>query len=109
MSQDYTEEQKAAIHAVNQTLTQVDLPTYSALEEKLFQTLAACTESISMGKRLYQELTAKRQTAITKENLPAFTKAFEQALAEKKERFFFEGQDVLISYAKYVIEYVTKH
>jgi len=55
----YTDEQTAAINAVNATLTAVNLPTYTSLEDKLYQALTACTESIDLGKRLYQELVKK--------------------------------------------------
>tara|TARA_R110001599_G_scaffold130748_1_gene306106 strand:- start:971 stop:1162 length:192 start_codon:yes stop_codon:yes gene_type:complete len=35
-----------------------------------------------------------------------FKKAYEDASLEGKEQFTFEGNDVLVSYAKYVIQYV---
>lgn len=43
---------------------------------------------------------------ISKENYPAFKKAYQKALKEGKDQFVFEGQDVLTAYAKYVCEYM---
>ena len=110
MSQEYTEDQQAAIAAVNATLTAVNLPTYTSLEDKLYQALTACTESIQMGKRLYQELTmkkdAEKQVAITAENFPEFKKLYLKAVRSGAEQFEFEGRETLTSYAKYVVEYV---
>lgn len=65
MSNEYTDEQKAAIAACDATLQAVNLPTYTSLEDKLYQALTACTESIEMGKRLYQELARKRAAKTT--------------------------------------------
>lgn len=110
MTQEYTEAQKAAIHAVNETLKAVNLPTYTDLEEKLYQALTACAESIDLGKRLYQELTHKKaattQKQITKENYPAFKKACQKASKDGAEQFTFEGAEVPTSYGKYVVVYV---
>jgi len=43
---------------------------------------------------------------ITEQNYPAFKRLYEKALKEGKEIFIFEGQEILVSYAKYVVEYV---
>lgn len=108
--QDYTEEQKAAIAAVNNTLTAVGLPTYTNIEDRLYQTLTACMESIEMGKKLYQELTLKRdaekQVVVSVEDLPELKKSYQKALKDIKESFDFKGREVLVAYAKYLIEYL---
>jgi len=42
----------------------------------------------------------------TEEKLTALIDLYNQAVKEGKESFLFEGQEVLISYAKYLIEYL---
>lgn len=42
----------------------------------------------------------------TETSFERFKKAYEDASSEGKEQFTFEGNDVLVSYAKYVIQYV---
>lgn len=118
MSQDYTDGKKAgyspaqsaAISAVDATLKAAKLPTYSELEEKLYQTLTACAESIEMGKKLYHELAKKKGTSdsntISRADLPEFKKMYDQAVKDGKEVFMFKGSEVLVSYAKYAIEYL---
>ena len=50
----------------------------------------------------------------TKESLNStvfkqFKKAYEDASSKGKEQFTFEGNDVLVSYAKYLIQYVESN
>lgn len=45
-------------------------------------------------------------TSITLENFPEFKKAYTEAIDEGKDKFDFKGDEVLVGYAKYVIEYV---
>ena len=46
------------------------------------------------------------QNYITEQNYDAFKKAYATAVSEGRTVFDFEGQQVLVSYAKYVCEYV---
>lgn len=43
---------------------------------------------------------------VTLENIDEFKKLYDKAVKEKKEVFVFHGADVLVTYAKYVIEYL---
>lgn len=43
---------------------------------------------------------------IKKEDLKEFEKAYQTALESKKETFSYKGQKVLVSYAKYLIEFL---
>ena len=47
-----------------------------------------------------------KQLSWTKEAFLKFKKAYELALNQKNESFFFEGNEFLVSYAKYLIEYL---
>lgn len=47
-----------------------------------------------------------KQLSLTKETFLKFKKAYELALKENHETFFFEGNLFLVSYAKYLIEYL---
>lgn len=42
---------------------------------------------------------------VTQENQESFNSLYEKAIREEKESFDFEGQEILTSYAKYVIEF----
>jgi hypothetical protein len=44
-------------------------------------------------------------TIITAENLPRFRNLYNKAVKEKQTQFIFDGQEVLVSFAKYLIEY----
>ena len=44
---------------------------------------------------------------ITDSNFPAFKKAYIKAACDDAYSFNFEGQEVLVEYARYVMEYVT--
>jgi hypothetical protein len=46
------------------------------------------------------------QIEFTKPKLKALKKQYEKARAEEKETFIFEGHEILVSYAKYMIEYL---
>lgn len=48
------------------------------------------------------------QNTITKENYPAFKKEYEKAVSSDEKVFWFEGQQVLTDYAKYLVQYVEK-
>ena len=41
-----------------------------------------------------------------KQTLKLFKQKYNLAIKNNKKSFFFEGNEVLVSYAKYVIEYV---
>ena len=43
-----------------------------------------------------------------KKKLARFKKAIKKAEAEKQEMFVFEGGEYLVTYAKYMAEYLTK-
>ena len=45
-------------------------------------------------------------TDITESNFDEFKETFLAALEEGKDSFMLEGQEVMCSYAKYVVEYV---
>lgn len=47
------------------------------------------------------------QIEFTAEKFKAFKKAYDKAITDKKDQFEFEGHEVLVSYAKYVIQYLT--
>lgn len=49
---------------------------------------------------------AESQASISLADLPALKKAYEQAVKDKKEQFNFNSHPLLVSYAKYVIEYL---
>lgn len=42
----------------------------------------------------------------TRRKLVEFKRLYNQAVIDKKEQFLFEGHEVLVSYAKYMIEYL---
>lgn len=44
--------------------------------------------------------------SVSERNYSSFRKMYEEAKREKKETFVFEGQEVLVSYAKYLVEYL---
>lgn len=44
--------------------------------------------------------------AITLEDLPSLKKAYEQAKKDNKEQFTYKGNEILVSYAKYLVEYM---
>ena len=48
---------------------------------------------------------SRPNASITRENYPAFRKAFKQALKDRHETFTFEGAEVLTAYAKIVVEF----
>lgn len=41
--------------------------------------------------------------------LETLKKAYEKAIKENKESFIYEGEELIISYAKYLIEYLETH
>ena len=43
---------------------------------------------------------------IAKEDLDKFKKAYEKALENEEKTFLHEGQEVLVTYAKYLIEHL---
>ena len=49
---------------------------------------------------------ASPQNWITQENYPSFKEEYEKAVKEKVDAFWFEEQEVLTNYAKYVVQYV---
>ena len=46
---------------------------------------------------------------VNEENISSFMDAYNKAVEENQVYFTFEGQDVLVKYAKYLIEYVEEH
>lgn len=46
--------------------------------------------------------------SVTEAEWKQFKKIYEQAVADKQDRFKFMGRDVLTAYAKYLIQYVDK-
>ena len=44
-------------------------------------------------------------TSVTDATLPKFKKLYNEAVRTEKTSFMFEGQEVLVAYAKYLIEY----
>lgn len=42
---------------------------------------------------------------ISAENLPRFKNLYNKAVKENKTSFIFDGQEVLVQFAKYLIEY----
>lgn len=45
---------------------------------------------------------------ITKRNIKDFRKLYDNAVKENKESFMFDNQEVLTTYAKYVLKYIDK-
>jgi hypothetical protein len=43
----------------------------------------------------------------TKDKLKRFKKVYSKAVAENEESFFFEGNEFVTGYAKYLIEYLS--
>lgn len=43
----------------------------------------------------------------TRETASEFRAAYKKAVAENQDQFVFRGHDVLVSYAKYLCEYLT--
>lgn len=43
---------------------------------------------------------------ITKNNIQEFKKCYNEALKNNQEIFIFEEQEILVTYAKYLIEYL---
>jgi len=43
---------------------------------------------------------------ITAESLPKLKAAYQRAVDEGRDTFFFEGNEYVVGYAKYLIEYV---
>jgi len=43
---------------------------------------------------------------VTEENFKDFEKAYKKAVKEEKQLFKFEGNTILVSFARYLIEYV---
>ena len=43
---------------------------------------------------------------ITRENYDEVKKQYGQAISDGKDTFTFEGQEVLTTYAKYVVQYI---
>ena len=46
----------------------------------------------------------KNQVYITADNYHRFLRLYNNSVKDKKESFMFLGQEILVSYAKYVIE-----
>lgn len=49
-----------------------------------------------------------KQNYITDDNYPAFKAAYEKAVVNGEELFWFENQQVFTDYARYVVQYVEK-
>jgi len=43
---------------------------------------------------------------VTEENFKTFEKAYKKAVKEEKQLFEFEGNTIVVSFARYLIEYV---
>jgi hypothetical protein len=46
---------------------------------------------------------------VTEENIPSFIDAYNKAVEENQAYFIFEGQEILVKFAKYLIEYAEEH
>jgi len=46
------------------------------------------------------------QMTITEKNFKELNKLYKKAVADSKEQFIWEGQDILTAYAKYLIQYI---
>ncbi len=46
---------------------------------------------------------------VTEENIPSFIDAYNKAVEENQAYFTFEGQEILVKFAKYLIEYAEEH
>lgn len=42
----------------------------------------------------------------TPQKIKRFKRLYEKALKDQQESFYFEGKEVLTTYAKYIVEYV---
>lgn len=47
------------------------------------------------------------QNRVTLKDLPSLTKAYNKAVKEGKTQFTYKGNELLVSYAKYLIEYMN--
>jgi hypothetical protein len=48
----------------------------------------------------------KRRNVVTVDDLPELSRAYNKAVADKRDRFTYNGNEILTSYAKYLIEYL---
>lgn len=46
------------------------------------------------------------EVTFTPEKIKALQRAYDQAVKDGKDQFQFEGNDYLVSYAKYLLEYL---
>lgn len=46
---------------------------------------------------------------LTKENLKSFIEAYDKAIEENLKYFMFEGEQVLVTYATYLLEYINQN
>lgn len=54
-------------------------------------------------------MSEQTQKYLTEENYPEFKALYTKAVDEGAETFEFEGQLILTTYAKYVVEYLGEH
>lgn len=88
----------------------VDVPDYVCDQCKGTTKHSYCCENPSCpnmpccGKPL-EECTCSYEPKPQNFDYPKFEKAYENALADKKEIFIFDGKDYLTGYAKYMVEH----
>ena len=46
---------------------------------------------------------------LTKDNLKNFIEAYDKAIEEDLKYFTFEGEQVLVTYAKYLLQYINEN
>jgi hypothetical protein len=46
---------------------------------------------------------------LTKDNLKSFIEAYDKAIEDDLKYFTFEGEQVLVTYAKYLLQYINEN
>jgi septin family protein len=60
-------------------------------------------------RRQMSETLETPSIAFTESKYKKFKKAFREAEKEKQESFTFEDKPILVTYARYIIEYLSSH
>ena len=55
----------------------------------------------------FKQVNKENPTYLTIDDLVPIKKAIKQAESEGKETFMYKGSEILVAYAKYLVEYMT--
>jgi len=78
-------------------------------EEENWAELMSISEVCIVGNFSYTMLKQKQQVGVININMPTYKKlkkAYEQALKDNQNSFIFEDNELLVSYAKYLLQYL---